>query len=97
LVRLDFALYKNGSPEVKDETEGSGATEDRFRGGLMAMGRTFRTSDVVSGRTGDVFEIYVRHDVGAEVLLTGKDAMLPDHAELSAPTAIFFMGIYTTQ
>jgi hypothetical protein len=96
MVRLDFALYKNGLPELIGEGGASGATHERFRSGPSAMGRDFHIPNGVSGRTGDVFEIYVRHNVGAEVLLSGKDTHLPNDLQLSTPTAIFFMGIYET-
>ena len=45
-------------------------------------------------RTGDVYEIYVRHDVGAEVYLSSKDIDLPDEPQFAAPTANYFTGIY---
>lgn len=95
LVRFDFALYKNGSLEVEGEGGPSGYTQDRFRTGPTAQGRDF-TPGVVSARAGDVFEVYVRHDVGAEVLLSGKDPFGPEDGapQLVAPTANFFMGMY---
>jgi hypothetical protein len=96
-VSLDIALLKNGIPEVVSEGGPSGYTQERFRIGPSAMGRSFRTPNPVSGRTGDMFEIYVRHNVGDEVVLSGKDMLLSDNAELSAPTAIFFMGMYETR
>jgi hypothetical protein len=49
---------------------------------------------LVATRTGDVFEIYVRHDVGAEVYLSSKDIDLPDDPRFAAPTANYFMGMY---
>lgn len=93
LVRFDFALYKNGSLEVEGEGGPSGYTQDRFRSGPMVQGRNF-TPNLVSARTGDVFEIYVRHDVGAEVFLSSRDMHLPDDPRLSTPTATYFMGMY---
>ena len=45
-------------------------------------------------RTGDVYEIYVRHDVGVEVYLSSKDIDLPDDPQFAAPTANYFMGMY---
>jgi hypothetical protein len=97
LVSLDIALYKNGIPEVISEGGPSGYTQERFRMGPSAIGRSFRAPNGVSGRIGDVFEIYVRHNVGDEVTLSGKDLHLGDNAELAAPTAIFFMGMYETR
>src|SRR5215212_8133524 len=92
IVRLDFALYKNGSLEVEGEGSGGGP-QNRLRSGSTARGRNF-TANLVATRTGDVFEIYVRHDVGAEVYLSSKDIDLPDDPQFAAPTANYFMGIY---
>jgi hypothetical protein len=50
--------------------------------------------NLVATRTGDVFEIYVRHDVGSEVYLTSKDIVLPNNPQFAAPTANYFMGMY---
>jgi hypothetical protein len=92
-VRFDFALYKNGALAVEKEGGPSGYTQDRFRTGSTVEGRGF-TPGVVSARTNDVFEIYVRHDIGASVHLSGRDAVSPDHPALGVPTANFFMGMY---
>jgi hypothetical protein len=93
IVRLDFALYKNGSLEVEGEGGGSGTPQDRLRSGPTARGRNF-TANLVATRTGDVFEIYVRHDIGTEVFLSSKDIDLPDDPQFAAPTANYFMGMY---
>ena len=93
IVRLDFALYKNGSLEVEGEGSGGGTPQDRLRSGPTARGHNF-TANLVATRTGDVFEIYVRHDVGAEVYLSSKDINLPDDPQFAAPTANYFMGMY---
>jgi len=93
MVRFDFALYKNDSLEVEGEGSPSGYTQDRYRTGSTTEGRSF-TPNVVSARTGDVFEVHVRHNVGAEVFLASKDKHLPEHLQFVAPTANFFMGIY---
>ena len=92
IVRLDFALYKNGSLE-EGEGGGGGTPQDRLRSGPTARGRNF-TPNLVAARTGDVFEIYVRHDAGTEVFLSSKDIDLPDDPQFAAPTANYFMGIY---
>jgi hypothetical protein len=92
IVRLDFALYKNGSLEVEGE-KGGGTPQDRLRSAPTARGRNF-TPNLVAARTGDVFEIYVRHDLGTEVYLSSKDINLPDDPQFAAPTANYFMGMY---
>ena len=74
--------------------EGGGRPpQDRLRSGPTARGRNF-TPNLVATRTGDVFEIYVRHDIGAEVYLSSKDIDLPDDPQFAAPTANYFMGMY---
>ena len=93
IVRLDFALYKNGTLEVEGKGGGGGTPQDRLRSGPTARGRNF-TANLVATRTGDVFEIYVRHDIGAEVYLSSKDIDLPDDPQFAAPTANYFMGMY---
>jgi hypothetical protein len=93
IVRLDFALYKNGSLEVEGEGGSGGTSQNRLRSGPTARARNF-TPNLVAARTGDVFEIYVRHDVGAEVFLSSKDIDLPDDPQFAAPTANYFMGMY---
>jgi hypothetical protein len=93
VIRLDFALYKNGSLEVEGEGGGGGTPQERLRSGPTARGRNF-TPTLVATRTGDVYEIYVRHDVGAEVYLSSKDIDLPDDPQFAAPTANYFMGMY---
>ena len=67
--------------------------QDRLRSGPTARGRNF-TPNLVATRTGDVYEIYVRHDIGAEVYLSSKDIDLPDDPQFAAPTANYFMGMY---
>src|SRR5215218_8661193 len=52
IVRLDFALYKNGTLEVEGEG-GGGTPQDRLRSGPTARGRNF-TPNLVATRTGDV-------------------------------------------
>ncbi len=63
------------------------------KSGPTARARNF-TPNLVAARTGDVFEISVRHDVGAEVLLSSKDIDLPDDPQFAAPTANYFIGMY---
>jgi hypothetical protein len=93
IVRLEFALYKNGSLEVEGEGGVGGTPQDRLRSGPTARSRNV-TPNLVATRTGDVFEIYVRHDAGAEVFLSSKDINLPDDPQFAAPTANYFMGMY---
>jgi hypothetical protein len=93
IVRLDFALYKNGALEVEGQGGAGGTPQDRLRSGPTARGRNF-TANLVATRTGDVFEIYIRHDIGAEVYLSSKDINLPDDPQFAAPTANYFMGMY---
>jgi hypothetical protein len=78
--------------EVEGEG-GSGTPQDRLRAGPTVRARNF-TPTLVAARTGDVFEIYVRHDVGTEVFLSSKDIHLPDDPQFAAPTANYFMGVY---
>jgi len=92
IVRLDFGLYKNGSLEVEGEG-GGGIPRDRLRLSPTARGRNF-TPNLVATRIGDVFEIYVRHDVGSEVYLSSKDIDLPNDPQFAAPTANYFMVMY---
>jgi hypothetical protein len=93
LVRLDLAIYKNGAPEVVDEGEGSSVTQERHMTAPTVRGRSFQRP-ALRATTGDVFEVYVRHDVGDETPLSIKDPSLPDQRELEAPTANFVMGMY---
>jgi hypothetical protein len=45
------------------------------------------TPTLVSANTRDVFQTYVRHNVGADVVLSGKDMQVPDDPSLAEPTA----------
>ena len=94
MVSLDFAIYRNGSIEHVSEGAQSGTPELRHRGMLKGLGRGFYTPEPLSALTGEVFEVYVRHDVGAEVTLTKKDVSIPDVPEMEQPTATYFMGTY---
>ena len=93
IARLDLAIYRNGSPEVLDEGESSGGTQERHRTAPTVRGRSFQRP-ALRATTGDVFEVYVRHDVGVETPLSIKDPGLPDQRELEVPTANFVMGMY---
>jgi hypothetical protein len=79
--------------EVEEEGGGGGTPQDRLRSGPAARGRNF-TANLVATRTEDVFEICVRHDIGAEVYLSSKDIDLPDDPQFAAPTANYFMDMY---
>lgn len=101
LVRLDCAVFKNGSPDVvREGGEGSGYPQMRFRAPIV-LGSGVRTSDPVFARTGDVFEVYARHNIGADASLSRGDAMAAfgapsDEPQFYEPTAIYFMGTYWT-
>lgn len=92
-VRIEFAIYRNGTPPAVAKGGGGSGGPKRFRQ-QVNIGSGVRTSEVVRAQTGDVFEVYVRHDVGADVLLTTVDPNLADAPEMSQPTAIYFMGMY---
>jgi hypothetical protein len=94
MVRLDLAIYKNGAPEVVSEGGPSGYTKSFHA--PMTLGRDIHTVNALSAAAGDVFEVYVRHDIGDEVplSLSGRDLMLPDNPQLGHPTANYFMVIY---
>src|SRR5829696_5885426 len=95
-VRLEFAIYKNGSPPAIAEGGGGFDTRASFRQ-QVDLGSGVRTSEAVLAQTGDIFEVYVRHNIGADALLTTIDPNLVDYPEMSQPTAIYFMGMYTTR
>jgi hypothetical protein len=93
MVRLGFAIYKNGVPEVVNEGLPSGYPALRYRVPI-GLGTAVRTERMINARPGDVFELYVRHDVGIEVPLGGTFVPEDEDPQLSPTTVAYFMGIY---
>jgi hypothetical protein len=100
-VRIDLAIYRNGSLEHTTGSTRSGAPELKDRGSYRGLGQKIDTQDTkgrLGARAGDMFEVYIHHNVGAEVLLTTKGmhpsgVYIPD-PDQEQPSAIYFMGMY---
>jgi len=101
-VRIDLAIYRNGSLEHTTGSTRSSAPELKDRGSYRGLGQKIDTQDTREGslgaRVGDMFEVYIHHNVGAEELLTTKGmhpsgVYIPD-PDQEQPSAIYFMGMY---
>jgi hypothetical protein len=107
LVEMDIALYKNGEEMVSSYLEelARNAPPDELHlraGGVVQpalRGRHFEHAVPlvlckVQAKAGDVFEVHVRHDVGATVRMTVENVPKSLEPEFWTPTMTHFMGMY---